>query len=343
VIEPDLNCCMVAKLVGANGCVTTGRNKRKRSFFSAVALWLKSDKALLFIFLSLIFVSISVLLVPEIILDKTTEYTSPERKSHNIVAQLKKESTLVEQSFSSRDSQEKGGNRTSDKNLNDRNSDNEGKFFLTRSSPYHTIFSSGCSFFQDWQSYVFFYHVFQSGQEGDVTRIASGCSVDDEKELKAIFSNEIKSMRSDSKNHLHLTPDFSRVPKKSKKAYKYFNKPFGVRHWMENALGYPDNHKLHDDSIIILMDPDQIMLRPFTNDFTNSSEKWRLQRRYKLKVEHGSPFSQQYGYGLQWLSKVDPEYVFREGKLPTPVSNISRQEGFDYYMAMGPPYIGKNI
>lgn len=109
-----------------------------------------------------------------------------------------------------------------------------------------------------------------------------------------------------------------------------------MRHWMQNALGYPDNHEQHDDTIIILLDPDQIMIRPFTNDFTNSSEKWKLDGGYKLKVEHGSPFSQQYGYGIQWKRKVSMEQVFQG---PSPVTNMTDKEAFDYYMGMGPPYI----
>ncbi|VEU36562.1 unnamed protein product [Pseudo-nitzschia multistriata] len=214
-------------------------------------------------------------------------------------------------------------------------------YFLTHSSPYHTIFSTGCSIYQDWQSYVFFHHVKRSGQEGHVTRIASGCSANDEVKFQEVFEAEIESMNP-GKHHLHFTPDFSRVPKVGKKPYKYFNKPYGVRHWMEHTLGYPHNHKLHDDSIIILMDPDQIMLRPFTNDFTNSSELWKLKKKRKLKVGHGSPFAQAYGYGIQWLKggkkikKIDHEYVFQDGRLPTPVSNMTFEEARQYYSGMGP-------
>lgn len=214
-------------------------------------------------------------------------------------------------------------------------------FFLLRSSPYHIIFSTGCSIFQDWQSFVFFYHVMQSGQQGHVTRIASGCENEEGSELKSVFADEINPMRL-NEHHLHLTPDYSRIKKKSKTPFKYFNKPFGVRHWMEHALGYPENHALHDDSIIILMDPDQILLRPFTNDFTNSSEIYKIKERErrKQKVEHGSPFSQQYGYNLQWLDKVNPEKIFKEAlNETTPISNLSRNDARDYYMAMGPPYI----
>jgi hypothetical protein len=197
----------------------------------------------------------------------------------------------------------------------------------------------------------------RSGQEGHITRIASGCESDDIDDITKLFEQEIESM-APGRMHLHLTPDYSRIPKKNPNAFKYFNKPFGVRHWMEHALGYPHNHERHDDSIVILLDPDQIMMRPFTNDFTGSSEIWRLTEEYeknkkkrdeyrkngvplpapKLKIEHGSPFSQQYGYGIQWLRKVAPDYVF-QGMLPTPVANMTRQEAFDYYMAMGPPYV----
>lgn len=111
---------------------------------------------------------------------------------------------------------------------------------------------------------------------------------------------------------------------------------------MQEALGYPDNHEQHDDTIIILLDPDQILVRPFTKDFTNSSEKWRLKEGYKLKIEHGSPFSQQYGYGLQWKRKVDPEQVFQGHSL---IADMSDKEAMDYYIGMGPPYVatGKDM
>jgi hypothetical protein len=117
----------------------------------------------------------------------------------------------------------------------------------------------------------------------------------------------------------------------------------GTRHWFQHGLGYPENHKEHDDTVFILMDPDQIMLRPFTGDFTHEAERWRLKEGFKLKVEHGAPFSQQYGYGLQWLRKTDARQVFK-GE-PTPVANMTRNEAADYYFAMGPPYIatGKDM
>ena len=202
---------------------------------------------------------------------------------------------------------------------------------------YHTVFSTGCSTFQDWQSYVFFYHALQSKQEGHITRIASGCEGETKETLDRIFKDEIASMDPE-RLHLHQTPEFGNVGG-LKKAFKYYNKPFGMRHWMENVLGYPENHAEHDDSIVILLDPDQILLRPFTNDFTNSSEIYRLKNKdqHKFKVEHGSPFAAQYGYGIQWLDKVDPALTFNDPN--TPVATMDRKEAKDYFAAMGPPYV----
>ena len=284
---------------------TTTNNKSSPKKRRRLAAALTSDKALLRIFLaSVVIVSVSILLVP-LRLEESSQLlnedpVASQPQHHSVTTQLQKhtaETQSIQQEQHSAQQQQKPLQSTIEEKKD---------YFRTHSSPYHIIFSSGCSTFQDWQSYVFFYHVLLSGQEGHVTRIASGCSSStEEKSLHDIFAEEIESMRP-GYHHLHLTPDFSNVPKKVKKPFKYFNKPFGVRHWMEHALGYPDNHELHDDSVIILLDPDQILLRPFTRDFSNASEVWRLKHEYrnkpiderphiKTRVEHGSPFSQQYG------------------------------------------------
>ena len=328
-------------LVKRNSQATRGGKKRKRSLLS----YLESEAGLLAIFIaSTVVVSISTLVVPWTLVDQAHELLGPgDPQHHSVGNHLKQQSVITQQHHLEKKSAEEISSKivrpkadavSNTKGIQEASNSTEG-YFLTHATPYHTIFSTGCSIFQDWQSYVFFYHVMQSGQEGHVTRIASGCNRAEKQQLQEMFGREISVMRPGI-HHLHQTPDFSHVPKKEKKKFKYFNKPFGVRHWMEHALGYPDNHKLHDDSIIILMDPDQIVLRPFTNDFTNSSEVWRSPKKAKLKVEHGSPFAQQYGYGLQWLHQVNATYVF-EGS--SPVSELSRKDAFDYYSAMGPPYI----
>jgi hypothetical protein len=197
---------------------------------------------------------------------------------------------------------------------------------------YHVVFSTSCSENQDWQSYVLFHSFLLSGQEGKLTRIASGCKDQDTKDIRKVFREQIAAMAPD-RFFLHLTPDFSKV--KPGVVFWYFNKPFGMQHWLTNALGYPDNHKVHDDTIIILLDPDQIILRPFTNDFSNSTEVWRLDKGHKLKVEHGAPFAQQYEFGLQWKTRVKMDRIAPD----SPVVTMKNRMALQYYTAMGPPYI----
>ena len=96
---------------------------------------------------------------------------------------------------------------------------------------YHTVISTGCSTFQDWQSYVFFFHLLHSGQEGPVTRIASGCSEEDAQTLTEIFEKEIATM-APGRFRLHLTPDFSRIKRGT--TFKY------VRDYMFFVCNYYD-------------------------------------------------------------------------------------------------------
>jgi hypothetical protein len=202
----------------------------------------------------------------------------------------------------------------------------------------HVVFSTGCSTFQDWQSYVFFYHALKSGQKGTVTRIASGCKEEDAETLKRLHKEQIEIMSPNFQ--LHLTPEYSRVKPRVK--FKYFNKPFGLNHWMEHVLGYPDRPK-NDDAMVVVLDPDMMLLRPFNSkDFSSSTEIWRPTKSslpLRLKVEHGSPFGQQYGFALQWKDKVNMTYV-ANGE-PSRVETIDRQEARDHYI-VGPPYIGEH-
>jgi peptidyl serine alpha-galactosyltransferase len=104
-------------------------------------------------------------------------------------------------------------------------------------------------------------------------------------------------------------------------------------------LGFPDSPE-NEDAIIILMDPDQILLRPFTNDFTGSSEVWRSTGKSRVplgdRVKHGSPFAQRYGYSLQWKTKVNMTHV--AGGKPSRIDGMDMEEATAHY-AVGPPYI----
>lgn len=200
--------------------------------------------------------------------------------------------------------------------------------------PMHqVVFSTGCTTFQDWQSYIFFYHAFKAGQPGHVTRIASGCTPEQARELKQLHKERIEIMS--DRFHLHLTPDFMEI--KPGLRYKFANKPHGLRHWLEHGLGYP-NSTAHDDDIVILLDPDQMLLKPIVNDFEKSVVDWKGTKDDEKsipRVTHGSPAAQLYGFGAQWLTKVNVTHVAGPD---SPIEQVSRQYARDHY-AVGPPYI----
>ena len=50
----------------------------------------------------------------------------------------------------------------------------------TTNTTLHIIFSTDCSTYQQWQSYLFFYSAYAIGQPGYITRIVSGCNNDDD-------------------------------------------------------------------------------------------------------------------------------------------------------------------
>lgn len=200
---------------------------------------------------------------------------------------------------------------------------------------YHIVFSTGCSIYQDWQSFVFFYHAMAVNQPGTVTRIVSGCNEEEENTLQALFDTQIKPM-SPERFKIHFTPDFSNV-KGGKTKFVYFNKPFGMRHWLQTALGFPYD-PIDEDSIVVLMDPDQLILRPFrNNDFSNT--QWKFvppDQQPRTKIEHGYPMGQLYGFALQWKQKIDMALV--SPTEPSPVTTMSNEEARAGYI-VGPPYI----
>mmetsp|Transcript_54818 Transcript_54818/g.164058 ORF Transcript_54818/g.164058 Transcript_54818/m.164058 type:complete len:543 (-) Transcript_54818:1065-2693(-) len=213
--------------------------------------------------------------------------------------------------------------------------------------PLHIVFSTDCSSYQHWQSYLLFYSALRSKQPGTVTRIASGCSEEDAAYVHRWFDDQILPMS--SRFRIHLTPHFSSVKDKveghEKKDYKYFNKPFGLRHWIEESttMGLHDeNGKVEvkfPDSVIILIDPDMIILRPITTDFSSDRDviiPKRVLKDRKMRLEEGIPFGQAYGMGAHWKD-FDMDSIIGKG-VPSPARDLPRIEGLLRY-AVGPPYL----
>lgn len=116
-------------------------------------------------------------------------------------------------------------------------------------------------------SYLVFFTAMQVRQPGHVTRIVSGCEPDEAKAMAMWFDEKVEFMS--KRFHLHLTPHFSQVVDETGKIvgdYKFFNKPFGLKHWLENfhLLEFSDGAFSHEDDIVILIDPDMPLMRPIT-------------------------------------------------------------------------------
>ena len=244
--------------------------------------------------------------------------------------------------------------------------DNDG---MERDLPdYLVVFSTSCSDQQNWESYVFFYHARRVRQRGSVTRIASGCTSREaealrDMHLQHIAPLEIHDERLEQSFRLHLTPDYSRVRLSGGTLpYKYMNKPYGLRHWMEHELrlGWTaDNTTIttpfseHDsstanhqqeqsakhqqilDGIVILMDPDMILLRPIGHDFSSAEELWVDGEKPAItKVTHGHPIAQQDGYlNNEWI-KLNSSYITQDPTITRPAWS----EGPKHWNT-GPPYL----
>jgi hypothetical protein len=161
----------------------------------------------------------------------------------------------------------------------------------------HIVFSTDCSFFQDWQTLAVFHSAINVKQKGKVTRIASGCSEEKQKELLELYKTLYPQYGA------HFTPDF-KTQGGSKKKYDFYNKPYGLHHWLLNA-----NPPIEDGVVVILIDPDMIILRPFTLNFANDSLNifmkgydWSKETK-PVKIGKGHPTGELYGLGAPWATK----------------------------------------
>lgn len=129
---------------------------------------------------------------------------------------------------------------------------------------------------------------------------------------------------------------------KKKGDYKYFNKPFGVKYYLENSshFGYDKNlgkmTTAKDNGIVIIIDPDMVLLRPLTSDFSDSSVKfWQPHHKpieRKKRVESGTPFGQTYGLSHNWMKFIE---LAGPGSL---AQNVDERSA-DLHYQVGPPYI----
>jgi peptidyl serine alpha-galactosyltransferase len=196
----------------------------------------------------------------------------------------------------------------------------------------HIVFSTDCDAFQDWQSILLFHSATQVKQAGFITRIASGCDDKKKSELTELYKKLFPSYR------VHFTPDF-KTDTKTEESYDFYNKPFGVLHWMDNA--FPP---VPSGTVVAIVDPDFIFLRPFTAIMEHQANTL-VSGDVKIgdvfhKVKRGHAVGQHYGLGAPWVN--DYHAKFNRTKIcgaDSPCRRVpSEAEGYKFY-SVGPPLI----
>jgi len=190
----------------------------------------------------------------------------------------------------------------------------------------HIIFSTDCTFFQDWQTLLVFHSAVRVGQKGAITRIASGCDEAKKLELIGLYAKLFPQYS------VHFTPDYKRDGK-TKKKYDFYNKPYGVQHWLLNAVP-----PVKSGVVIALIDPDFIFLRPLVTTVAGHPSNI-FNHRFDptkdvvpIKAGRGVPVSQMYGLGAPWADNKHPHFdrrsVCGEG---SPCLNVTVRFGENHY------------
>lgn len=196
-------------------------------------------------------------------------------------------------------------------------------------SGIHIIFSTDCKPFMDYQTLVLFYSAMVSGHKGPVTRIVSGCDAAKETYLKTLYQKLYPQY------HVHFTPDFAWDPVK-KVRYVYFNKPYGLKHWLDHA-----EPPVGPEVIVCLIDPDMILLRPITEQIKGMDNMLLQLSQDELidKVTRGKPVAQIYGLGAPWT--IDHHRHFNRREICEPNSPcLKTTTAFgEKHFSVGPPYI----
>jgi len=141
----------------------------------------------------------------------------------------------------------------------------------------HIVFSTDCSGYQHWQGILLYYSALRVNQQGTITRIASGCTLEEQTRLQAEWQRIDPSK---SKFQIHFAPSTAFGHK-----YKYSNKPGGLLHWLQHNNN--NTGVINDDAVICLLDPDMILLKPITPQLV--AHNWKVRNKNIHQVEWMDP------------------------------------------------------
>eukprot|EP01084_Bolivina_argentea_P159981 278632_1 len=202
----------------------------------------------------------------------------------------------------------------------------------------HIVFTTGCNGYQNWQSETLLYSWARIQHPGRITRIIAGCKNDKER----VLANTTAVPNDDNRILFYFVADYtpsandSKGVKPGQRPFHYFNKPHGMHVWIKDQ--FDDIY----ENVIVLLDPDMIILRPFLFHIESEAHKWAQWQNDEtadsfdgkvrdMWVREGHPVSQKYGIGAKWA----PWKGFcddRESCHP------SSRDAWKYY-SIGPPYI----
>ena len=287
-----------------------GNNKRRIKINTTVILFVAFGVVAILVFLS---VSVITITVPQ------------QQQQINNDYSLWKATRQADLQLEARQQQHRSSSSSSSKMTSNKDKTN-------KEPRYYMVFSTSCSPFQDWQALAFFHFAKKVNQPGNVTRLVSGCKDHQVEALKKVHETIIAPLSPNF--HLHFTPDFG-----VKDNQKYWNKPKSLLDYMETVMGFPTNAAAYNDDIIIILDPDMMLLRPITHVFDNYSKPdWVVPKNKTNKVVHGIPIAQAYGFGSGWLTSLKGNLSHVVGP-HSPALNVSLKDANNYYPA-GPPYLG---
>lgn len=216
-----------------------------------------------------------------------------------------------------------------------------------KSPNYHLIFSTGCNSFQRWQAHLLFYSAMKVRQPGHITRIVSGCpDPREQRQAQYWFDNFIAGMS--PRFHMHIMTDSVADMVNSDAntgggggggggntsivdTYYYFNKPYGVRDWMTKTFKMTDQTKDEvedaDRDIIMLIDPDMILLKPLVPPGVG----------HRPTMRTGQPIAQRYAYEDRWrTSLLNISTIV--GPASPAITKYNATEAKEFFPA-GPPYM----
>lgn len=210
----------------------------------------------------------------------------------------------------------------------------------------HIVFSSSCSPPQEWQSQVLLWSLIHlAKQPGAITRIVSGCSEEQKRELLG------SSSRLDARVRLHFTPAFPAAQR-----FYYFNKPLGIDHWLNHA------EIPVQEEVVVILDPDMIVFDPIYNKSrvrymkdgeilcTSGCVNRHFKRESQLaalrtfvqnltdQVKPGFPLAQTYGLGSAWQQRMNLTELCGEGSNAAKITPVELRHKY----SIGPPYLLAN-